>query len=1425
MVITRRRTAHLLGRATAAVLAMGLVALPAPAAAETATFSNPAPIAVADATFCSPCVQPPGLGNPYPSTIAVSGVAGTISGVRVTLKSVSHQGSSSDLDVLLVGPSGQKLVLVSDGGGATGVMSGATVTFDDAAGALLGADGAWPTGTFRPTDRNDNYGGDQWPAPAPAGPYARPAPTGSATLGSVFGGASPNGAWKLYVTDDADTFTGNIAEGWALELTYAAAAPTTTTLTSSKNPSLAGDAVTFTAHVEKTADGTDATGTTVTFKDGGTTLAAVPVGANGDATLTTSSLTEGTHAITAQHDGDDALAPSSATVTQVVDNPTVVTGDAHCNPGTIVANDAFGLSTPGTASPYPSRVFVSGLSGTVTDLSVTLKDVDEANAQDLDVVLVGPDGQALVVVSDAGGETALADRTVTFDDAALAELAAGSGGWGSAERVRPFDGAAGIDGYPSPAPAAPDSPAPTGNATFASAFAGDDPNGAWKLYVVDDQLGGSGAISGGWCLNVSTVPALPTSTTLTSSPNPSATGGEVTLAAHVETGGGADATAGTVTFRADGIPIGAPVPVSASGDAVVTTSSLTEGIHAVSATYGGGGAAFAPSSDSLSHEVIGPTTVTGNAYCNGGGIDVRDPAAISELGTAAPYPSRIRIGGSPGTIDGLTVRLEGVTHTAPDDVDVLLVGPDGTSLELVSDSGGTHAVSDVDLRVSDGAAAALPDEDAWGTGAVALRPADHGTGADAYPAPAPNGAHAAPAPSGSATLAGTFGGKDAAGTWSLYVTDDTLGDSGSLSGWCIELVSPVEAKDDEYDGVHGAGLTVAAPGVLSNDTGVPAPSTTPIANGATTEGGTVTLGADGRFTYTPRAGFSGTDTFTYTAGNGDTTDTATVSIDVPPDPPVVATYRVSLRAGGDPVTGQIATVVDSDTPSQSLLVTTGTLPDGITMTSMVHSQASVFATLSAACDASTGDASIPLSVRDGDGDVTDETVPVHVAANEAPVLTYGPAAVNAGGTVDAAPASGPSDDSSLASLEVHDVPDAFEGTVTVEAPGSGQPGRVAVRDAGPAGDYAVEVRATDNCGVTRDATLNLSVNGAPSVDAGPDATVALGTGTDLAGTVTDDGRAPGGATSSEWTQVSGPGTARFGDAGAPATTATFDEPGRYVLRLAAGDGELSASDTVAITVSDKPPVVEAATPQPAADDRPKPRADDPPKPGADDPPKPPAAPSPAPARDIVVLGTPRPDRIRIEPSDARGRIDVWVDGRLRRYRDTATRILVSGRGGDDRIDVDPRLALPAVLLGGSGLDRVSAGGGRSIVHGGTGNDRLSGGRQGDAILGGAGIDRLSGGPGDDMLLGGMRRPSGAPRGWLATLATAWHSRPGYDERIAAVRALLPHDGPLVDDLRVDLVDGGPGSDWYVLSATPRARDRAAGRGEGERTAELAAIAG
>ncbi len=179
--------------------------------ASTQTFSNSTAIVIPGTGTGASTGSP---ANPYPSNITVAGITNPVSAVRVTLKQITHT-FPADVDVLLVGPSGRKFVLMSDVIGGTD-FAGQTYTFDDAAAAGIPSSGAPPaTGSFRPT----NIGtGDAFPAPAPAAPYLNPATAGADTLASAFAGQTANGTWSLYVVDDAGTDIGTIAGGWDLTL-------------------------------------------------------------------------------------------------------------------------------------------------------------------------------------------------------------------------------------------------------------------------------------------------------------------------------------------------------------------------------------------------------------------------------------------------------------------------------------------------------------------------------------------------------------------------------------------------------------------------------------------------------------------------------------------------------------------------------------------------------------------------------------------------------------------------------------------------------------------------------------------------------------------------------------------------------------------------------------------------------------------------------------------------------------------------------------------------------------------------------------------------------------------------------------------------------------------------------------------------------
>ena len=85
-----------------------------------------------------------------------------------------------------------------------------------------------------------------------------------------------------------------------------------------------------------------------------------------------------------------------------------------------------GTGTSGPASPYPSNIAVAGFTGTVTKVTVTLKQLSHTFPDDVDVLLVGPTGQTVILMSDATGSTDWVGQTYIFDSAASALLPDGT---------------------------------------------------------------------------------------------------------------------------------------------------------------------------------------------------------------------------------------------------------------------------------------------------------------------------------------------------------------------------------------------------------------------------------------------------------------------------------------------------------------------------------------------------------------------------------------------------------------------------------------------------------------------------------------------------------------------------------------------------------------------------------------------------------------------------------------------------------------------------------------------------------------------------------------------------------------------------------------------------------------------------------------
>jgi hypothetical protein len=123
----------------------------------------------------------------------------------------------------------------------------------------------------------------------------------------------------------------------------------------------------------------------------------------------------------------------------------------------------------------------------------------------------------------------------------------------------------------------------------------------------------------------------------------------------------------------------------------------------------------------------------------------------------------------------------------------------------------------------------------------------------------------------------------------------------------------------------------------------------------------------------------------------------------------------------------------------------------------------------------------------------------------------------------------------------------------------------------PVADGTLEVAVQNHTG---SGTGHLSVmevqavvaNLVPLVQAGSDQVLAWPASATLSGAVYDDNRPTGAAVTQSWSQVSGPGTVSWGQQAQAQTTASFSQPGVYVLRLTANDTLLSGSDEITVII-------------------------------------------------------------------------------------------------------------------------------------------------------------------------------------------------------------------------------------------------------------------
>jgi hypothetical protein len=380
---------------------------------------------------------------------------------------------------------------------------------------------------------------------------------------------------------------------------------TTTAVSSSLNPALAEQAVTFTAAIQAGA-GNSATGT-VTFMDGSATLGTASV-ANNSAQLSVSTLAVGTHSITAVYSGNATFtgSSSSALTESVNQSGTTTTLVSNLNPATFGQAVPF-VATVQTASGGAATGTVTFYDGSTTLGSATVTNNNSQHNLAM-LTFAGMLGGTHAITAAYSGDVNYAAST----SSALTET------------INPASSAVSLSASPNPTAYGQ---AITLTATVVPSVSGDLASGTVTFFdgsvslgavnlmnnvaqislsnfaagshSITASFGGDRNFAGGTSSVVTEVvnPAA-TTTVLSSNGNPILAGASVTFTATVSSSI-AGAQSGTVSFYFDGSGTAAANVAVSGGTAGYSTNVLTAGSHTVVAVFASSNANFAGSTSSI----------------------------------------------------------------------------------------------------------------------------------------------------------------------------------------------------------------------------------------------------------------------------------------------------------------------------------------------------------------------------------------------------------------------------------------------------------------------------------------------------------------------------------------------------------------------------------------------------------------------------------------------------------------------------------------------------------------------------------------------------------------------------------------------------------------------------------------------------------
>lgn len=554
--------------------------------------STPAPTGSVDVTIDGTTVATVALSpltaTSSRATYATSTLTGGTHSIKGEYNGDSNYNKSNNTITQTVNKANSSTAVVSS---LNPSFQGQSVTFTATVTGVAG--GATPTGTVTFKDGAATLGNGTLNG------------SGVATFATA---ALTAGSRSITAVYNADT-NYNSSTSSTLTQVVNAKVNTTTTLTSDVNPANQGATVTFTATVTPASGVIVPTGT-VTFKDGVATIGTGTLNGSGVATFATSSLSPGTHSITATYNGDTGNNTStSAAVLQKIIGNTTTTAFSSQNPSAFGQSVVFSATVSATSgTPAGIVTFMDGavvlgtspLSGTSATFSTSALSV---GAHSITAVYGGDPNYN-------GSTSSILTQTVNKANTTTSVVSSNN----------PAGPTTSITFTATVNVVSPGAGTRTGSVTFkdngstigTGALSGNQATFTTTLAIGSHPI--TATYEGDANFNTSTSSTLnqvitdpSTSLTISSSNNPSVFNQAITITARLRDAGGSNLSGKTVTFTEGATTLGTDT-TNGGGNAMLNTSSLSVGTHVITATFAGD-ATYTGSTVNIS-QVVNKTTAT-----------------------------------------------------------------------------------------------------------------------------------------------------------------------------------------------------------------------------------------------------------------------------------------------------------------------------------------------------------------------------------------------------------------------------------------------------------------------------------------------------------------------------------------------------------------------------------------------------------------------------------------------------------------------------------------------------------------------------------------------------------------------------------------------------------------------------------------------